>query len=221
MNGSMQHLLMSLWVSEREGETRDPALHGQPQLSNVDRKSLLDAAAAEGFVAGNGGNWRLSPKGEALARGLLRRHRLAERLLCDILELPEEEFEQSACRFEHLLSEHVTERICTLLGHPTNCPHGRTIPPGDCCRSRTRHVDPIVERLTDLNPGDHARVIFLAPQSNGNSGRLGALGLTPGVPVTLLQNSPCCVVLASQTEIALDTSVARNVFVSRTSNGEG
>ena len=46
------------------------------------------------------------------------------------------EVEESACKFEHILSPDVTERICTLLGHPTACPHGSPIPKGDCCDSR-------------------------------------------------------------------------------------
>jgi DtxR family transcriptional regulator, Mn-dependent transcriptional regulator len=215
VNKSIQHLLMGLWTADREGETRDPDLHGQSQLSDSARDALLKSAAREGYLVPVGAGWRLTPAGEAEARALLRRHRLAERLLSDILELPEEEFEQSACRFEHYLSAHVTERICTLLGHPTTCPHGRTIPPGDCCRTRTRSVEPIVERLTDLAPGDNGRVVFLTPLVNGSASRLGALGLTPGAPVHLLQSSPCYMVLAGETEIALDREVAREVFVSR------
>jgi DtxR family Mn-dependent transcriptional regulator len=214
VNKSIQHLIMGLWVADREGEVRDPGLHGQGHLSNSARDALQNAAALEGYLVPFPGGWRLSARGEAEARALLRRHRLAERLLSDILELPEEEFEQSACRFEHYLTEQVTERICTLLGHPTTCPHGRTIPPGDCCRTRSRNVEPILERLSDLAPGDMARVVFLTPLANG-AGRLGALGLTPGAPVRLLQKSPCLVVQCGETEIALDADLAREVFTSR------
>ena len=63
-------------------------------------------------------------------------HRLAERLFRDVLGIhDEDEIESSACKFEHILSPDVTERICTLLGHPTACPHGSPIPKGDCCDS--------------------------------------------------------------------------------------
>jgi DtxR family transcriptional regulator, Mn-dependent transcriptional regulator len=215
VNKSLQHLLMGLWVADREGETRDPDLHGHVRLTEGAQDLLLKTAAQEGYLLPRGGTWRLSERGEAEARALLRRHRLAERLLSDILELPEEEFEQSACRFEHYLSEHVTNRICTLLGHPTSCPHGRMIPPGECCRARSRSVEPIVERLSDLPAGEAARVVFLTPLANGNAARLGGLGLTPGAPLILLQKSPCCVVQVGETEIALDDDVAREIFVCR------
>jgi DtxR family Mn-dependent transcriptional regulator len=208
---------MGLWVADREGEMRDPDLHGQVPVSDAMREALCADAAQQGLLVPGAGSWRLSTKGEAEASALLRRHRLAERLLSDMLELPEEEFEQSACRFEHYLSEHATERICTLLGHPTTCPHGRTIPPGKCCRTRTRNLEPIVERLSDLSPGDAARVVFLTPQANGNTGRLGALGLTPGAAIVLCQKAPCHVIMVGQTEIAVDTDVAREIFVSRVS----
>ena len=45
----------------------------------------------------------------------------------------ETEIEQQACKFEHILSQEATEKICTFLGHPRTCPHGAPIPPGPCC----------------------------------------------------------------------------------------
>jgi len=215
MNRSVQHLVMSLWVAEREGEIRDAELHGHDPLANGDREQICRAAEKDGLVAHSGENWRLTKDGGPVARELVRRHRLAERLLSDLLELPEEEFEQSACRFEHYLTESVTERICTLLGHPTTCPHGHMIPPGDCCRARTRRVDPIVERLSDVPPNTPARVVFVTPQGHGNMDRLRSLGLTSGSTVVLKQKIPCFVLRVGETEIGTDEAVAREIFVTR------
>jgi hypothetical protein len=70
---------------------------------------------------------------------VIRRHRLAERLFMDVLSIRDEgEIESSACKFEHILSPEVTDRICTLLGHPLACPHGSPIPQGDCCQRGQR-----------------------------------------------------------------------------------
>jgi len=49
------------------------------------------------------------------------------------MHLPEAEVELAACRMEHIIDPEVTNSICTFLGHPRRCPHGRAIPYGDCC----------------------------------------------------------------------------------------
>ncbi len=83
----------------------------------------------------------LTPRGRERAGGIIRRHRLAERLFTDSLAMDSEsEIEQQACKFEHILSPEATDKICTFLGHPRTCPHGAPIPPGPCC-GRTAGVD--------------------------------------------------------------------------------
>ena len=87
-----------------------------------------------GLVTVHDGLEEFTPKGEARARDVIRRHRLAERLFMDVLNIhDEDEIEQSACKFEHILSPEVTDKMCTLLGHPDACPHGSKIPRGECC----------------------------------------------------------------------------------------
>ena len=76
----------------------------------------------------------LTPRGLKRAGGIIRRHRLAERLFTDSLAMDSEsEIEQQACKFEHILSPEATDKICAFLGHPRTCPHGAPIPPGACC----------------------------------------------------------------------------------------
>lgn len=73
-------------------------------------------------------------RGRRRAAELVRRHRLAERLFTESLGmLDEHEIEEQACKFEHILSPDATDRICTFLGHPKECPHGAPIPRGACC----------------------------------------------------------------------------------------
>ena len=87
-----------------------------------------------GYSKKNGDQVSFSAAGEARVRNIIRRHRLAERLLMDTLALRDErQLEANACTFEHILSPEATERICTFLGHPASCPHGSPIPPGSCC----------------------------------------------------------------------------------------
>jgi len=73
-------------------------------------------------------------RGRQRAEDVIRRHRLAERLFIETLHVSDElEVEEQACKFEHILSSEVTDRICTFLNHPTTCPHGSPIPRGACC----------------------------------------------------------------------------------------
>ncbi len=86
-------------------------------------------------------------RGRHRAAELIRRHRLAERLFTESLGmLNEHEVEEQACKFEHILSPEATDRICTFLGHPLECPHGAPIPRGACCEARTVRPSPRVNK---------------------------------------------------------------------------
>src|SRR5690349_23639046 len=70
----------------------------------------------------------LTDKGRALAIRVMRKHRLAERLLVDVIGMPWEEVHAEACRWEHVMSEAVERRLLELLNHPTESPYGNPIP---------------------------------------------------------------------------------------------
>ena len=78
----------------------------------------------------------LTAHGENRARDIVRRRRLAERLLTDTFSVADSEADSHACKFEHIISPELDQRICTFLGHPKTCPHGNPIPAGACCPSR-------------------------------------------------------------------------------------
>jgi DtxR family Mn-dependent transcriptional regulator len=71
---------------------------------------------------------RLTPKGRAIARSIVRRHRLAERLLVDVIGLEWEKAHREADRWEHAISAEVEQKLVELLGDPATCPHGNPIP---------------------------------------------------------------------------------------------
>jgi DtxR family Mn-dependent transcriptional regulator len=105
----------------------------------------------------------LTPAGHVRAETMVRRHRLAERLLVDILGLDWADVHEEAHRFEHAISPRVEERILAVLGDPTTCPHGSPIPgtgaslASDAVRlesvSQGDHV--VVERITEDAENDH------------------------------------------------------------------
>ena len=134
------HLLEQIWICGEEGkpaqvellhatgsEGKLPAEPEEPAARVLSRMSELRLVAMEN------GEVQLTPVGSQRARDVVRRRRLAERLFKDTFSIDDSEASTQACRFEHIISPELDERICTFLGHPTTCPHGNPIPPGDCC----------------------------------------------------------------------------------------
>ncbi len=100
------------------------------QVSRPAVRELIRKRAAEGLLT-HDGSVALTRAGEALAQQVVRRHRLAERFLTDILKLSWAEAHHEAGKWEHVMSVHVEEAINRLLGEPTTCPHGNPIPGSD------------------------------------------------------------------------------------------
>ena len=145
----------------------------------------------------------------------MRRHRLTERLFKDVLALGERTMESQACEFEHILSPEATDSVCTLLGHPPTCPHGKPIPPGPCCGTFQKTLRPLVTGLPNFEVGAMARIVFIAPKFHDRMDRLAALGVIPGSTIRLHQRSPSYVIEIGETTIALDPEIAGEIYVKR------
>lgn len=174
---------------------------------------VIDEMVNEGYAAGTSLN--LTPKGEARARDVIRRQRLAERLLSDVLELGRGEMLSSACEMEHILSKEVEESICTLLGHPRECPHGLPIPPGSCCAEEGERVKSIVMPLSRLKSGENARVVYVLTRQHPQLHKLMAFGIVPGSMIKVHQTFPSFVIQTGETQIALEKDIADEIHVKR------
>jgi DtxR family Mn-dependent transcriptional regulator len=161
------------------------------------------------------GRVELTQAGEQRARDVVRRHRLTERLFRDLLQLSDDATESQACEFEHILSPEATESVCTLLGHPPTCPHGKAIPPGPCCGAVQKTLRPLVTGLPSFELGAAGRIVFIAPKFHDRMDRLAALGVIPGSEIRLHQRSPSFVIEVGETTIALDPEIAREIYVKR------
>lgn len=155
-------------------------------------------------------------RGEERARGIVRRHRLAEILFTQVLEADLHEAERSACEFEHILPERVVDRVCTFLGHPPACPHGKPIPQGECCKAYSRKVEPIITRLVDLPLGASGSVVFIAPKSVSRLNRLASFGVVPGSTVRLIERKPSVVFSCGATSIAVEDEIGKEIYVRQT-----
>jgi len=155
----------------------------------------------------------LTPAGRKDGEQVVRNHRLAERLMADVLDIQERVGDETACQFEHMLKRGIDERICTLLGHPRSCPHGRPIPPGPCCEEKRDASVRIVAPLSALEEGERGTIAYLHMSERGKVERLLALGVLPGQPIALLQRFPSYLFRVGQTEVAVDAELASHICV--------
>ena len=130
------HLLEQIWVCGEEGNKADVEHIRTP--GGVDPVRTLARMEDLLLVRVQDHEVQLTERGESRARDVVRRHRLAERLFKDTFRIDDHEAHTQACKFEHIISPELDERICSFLGHPTTCPHGNPIPPGDCCNSNPK-----------------------------------------------------------------------------------
>jgi DtxR family Mn-dependent transcriptional regulator len=212
----IEELLETVFTEREQGsDAAGAVLAHAGEHANHPGAGALAELAALGLVRLGGDRVELTEEGERRARGVVRRHRLAERLFRDLLDLSEGQMESQACEFEHILSPEATDSVCTLLGHPPTCPHGKKIPPGDCCGAFHRTVRPLVTGLGQLEIGARARISFVAPRFHDRMDRLAALGVVPGSEIRLHQRSPSFVIEVGETTIALDPEIAAEIFVKR------
>jgi DtxR family transcriptional regulator, Mn-dependent transcriptional regulator len=191
----------------------DVLLAASRELTAPASPSDLDALARDGLATVADGRVVLSAEGEKRARDVVRRHRLTERLFRDLLDVGEKVMEEQACAMEHILSVEATDSVCTLLGHPPTCPHGKPIPPGPCCGAFQKTLRPLVTRLTTFELGATGRIVFIAPKFHDRMDRLAALGVIPGSALRLHQRSPSFVIEVGETTIALDPEIAGEIYV--------
>ncbi|MBI4746096.1 MAG: metal-dependent transcriptional regulator [Deltaproteobacteria bacterium] len=119
------------------------------------------------------------------------------------------------CEFEHILSPEVTESVCTFLGHPPTCPHGKPIPRGKCCEKFHKEMKPLVTPLNELQPGEEGRIVFIAPKNHTRLDRLSTMGIIPGSIVRLHQKRPSFVLEIGETTLALDGEIVKEIYVKR------
>lgn len=127
----------------------------------------------------------LTEEGAAEGASLLRRHRLSERFLTDVLDMPWDAVHDEACKFEHAISPEVEARLAEQLGNPLTCPHGHAIPDED---GSIPELD--LRPLSELAPGEQAVIACVDEQKGDLLRYLASLGLLPDTPVTVQSVAP-------------------------------
>ena len=217
----IDEFLESLWILEEKGKGTSLKKSVLAAIT-ADEGFLEDTGQAESVIARmlkenyvtvSGEEVSFSAHGRDAAMNLIRRKRLAEKLLAEVFALGPSEIKASACRFEHVLSPEVTDSVCSFLGHPPTCPHGKPIPHGKCCKKLTHSMRPLVMPMKDLDPGNRARIVFIAPKDHSRMDRLSTLGIVPGADIVLHQKKPAFVIRSGETELALDIEIAAEIYV--------
>ncbi|MCZ6833410.1 MAG: metal-dependent transcriptional regulator [Acidobacteria bacterium] len=215
MNAAQQleEMAEEIWALDERGMHLRSRLVEGSKLGQELAAATLKEMSRQELIRETDDEVHLLPAGESLARTVIRRHRLAEVLFRQVLAVGEEDTEITACQVEHILSEEVTDRICTYLGHPPTCPHGKAIPRGDCCAVFRRDVTPLVQPLSALSIGSRARIVFIAQALHSRMDRLLTLGIQAGGVIRLQQNHPSVVVQVGETSVALDREICNEIFV--------
>ena len=150
----------------------------------------------------------LTERGRAWASSVMRKHRLAERLLADVIGLDPAYIHEEACRWEHVISDRVEQRIAELLDHPTTSPYGNPIP-GSAVEGPTA-------TSLDTFAGGRARVHSLSEQIQGEEelvASLFAAGVRAGATIDVERQGEGTVLRGSDGAVVLDAVHARLVFV--------
>jgi len=210
----VEEVAEELWTLAEEGRFDLGDLRASTQVARLDE--ALRAMSERGLVRLERDRIALTASGRQLAERQVRRHRLAEMLFTAVLHVDDDQaVNRTACVMEHVLDAAMTDSVCAFLGHPRHCPHGKAIPSGSCCRSFSTAVEPLVQPLSRLAPGQSARIVHIVPREPGLLVRLAALGLVPGAGVVLTQRSPSAILRVGETTLAIETSLADDIYVKR------
>src|SRR5204863_3469279 len=182
--------------------------HTAPTVSEMVRR-----LKEEGYLLVDGRSITLTNKGTRMAAGVVRKHRLAERLLTDIIGLEWHKAHMEAGRWEHVISDEVEALLIKLLDNPQTCPHGNPIPGTAAPREKLVALDA-------SEPGQHIRLARVTEQVEIDLDSLTYLsshGFIPGARATVRSKAPdgTLVLEIDDTDdtIALGPGLAHHLYV--------
>ena len=210
----IEEVAEEIWILGEQGLDRVEELRASSEVG------VLDAALSEmerrGLVGVAAGRVTLTSEGRELARRQVRRHRLAEVLFTTVLDVRDETaVNRTACVMEHVLGAGLADAICSFLGHPKACPHGKPIPAGPCCRELSQTIEPLVQPLDRLPAGTESRIVYIVPRERERLSRLTNMGIVPGARIRVHQKVPAFVLALGETTLAVDPAIAGEIYVKK------
>ena len=188
-SSTVDDYLQSIYSLEGEGETVISArLARRMRVTPPTAWATVRRMVRDGLVTLDSKKViRLTPKGHELAEDIVKRHRLAERFLCDVLGLGWAEAHREAHRFEHAITPRLEARIFALAGNPTTCPHGSPIP-----GTGARVPEDLIP-LSALATGEEATIEFISEELEEDIDLLSYLErgkMMPGHLIRIVEVAP-------------------------------
>lgn len=203
-----EEILEALWI-QMEEQGKKPL-----DLGASRDEPAIEELIKLGFIRRDIGHIHLLEKGKSVAAACVRRHRLAERLMVDVLDVKKNIVNEVSCKFEHLLHEGLEDNVCSLLGHPKICPHGKSIPQGKCClETKDKRLFKFLAALTDLEIKDKGKIAYLQSKDTTQMQKLISIGAIPGVSIVLMQKFPSYVFQIGHSQFAVDKELAAAIYV--------
>src|SRR5688572_15270357 len=202
-----EYLQTLFWLQEAKLPMTGANVARAMQLSAPTVHEMIGRLERDGYITrGTDKHISFTETGREHAEGIVRRHRLIERFLTDVLGIPWDEVHEEAERLEHAMSPVLEERMLAAIGDAKTCPHGHPIAAG------TR-IDRVP--LADVEPGASVTILRFENEAEDLLHYLKASGLEPGLKGTLVSSSPDEVVVeaANGRECAVTWSVAETVSV--------
>lgn len=213
--GIEEYLEALFHLQEEDKAVSTKALAGKLSIKPASVTEMIKKLSAQKLVAYIPYHGvKLTKNGKQAAAILVRRHRLSERFLADMLGIPWEELHDEACKFEHVISDKVEKKLLEALGNPSTCPHGNPIPGADGKVATTS-----AEPLSKLMPRTEGRISKITDESPGFLQYLADLGLMPDVDVEIEEVAPFggpIIVKARGAKYALGRQVAEHIYVNIT-----
>jgi DtxR family transcriptional regulator, Mn-dependent transcriptional regulator len=201
-----EYLQIMYWLSEAGLPITAANIARAMQVSAPTVHEMIGRLEADGYVTRDEDkSLAFTDSGREHAAGIVRRHRLIERFLTDVFDIPWDQVHEEAERLEHWMSPMVEERMIKAIGDATTCPHGHPIFEG----GREQGVP-----LADVEEGASVRVLRFENEAEDLLHYLKDSGLHPGLQGTLARSSEDEVVLAADgDELPVTRSVAETVSV--------
>lgn len=207
LNDRQEEILETLWTESEEEKQKMVAAglaKGEQEIGELEKA---------GYIKIVNDKIALTEKGKGEGGKIVRRHRLAERLFSDVLDVKKKLVHPLSCQFEHLLHEGIEDNICTLLGHPATCPHGQAIPRGECCKKSKREIAKVVSSLDTLQVNQKGRIAYIQTKDSKKLQKLMAMAVLPGAAITIIQKFPSYVFQIGQSQFAVDKDIASAIYV--------
>ncbi|MBW6468219.1 MAG: metal-dependent transcriptional regulator [Anaerosomatales bacterium] len=209
---TLEEYLETIYKLAERGAVRPTPIAEALGVSGPTVTATLKRLESRELITRSDGDVVLTDTGKTLAIDIIRRHRLAERFLVDVLRLPWEEAHEDACRLEHALSPRVMEALEEYLDNPEVCPHGHPIP------SAEGEIVPVKGvPLCDVDSGRTSEILQVSEDDEAMLTYLGSLGMYPGTPVRVCEVAPFkgpLLIEVNGTTYALGRDVAERILVS-------